>query len=200
MTGADGRLLRIANIVAAIERSGAVSLGLAETCEALAGAPGWEVAILARRCERLDLPARLVSGVADLLLAREFLAADLLIYHFGGWDPLFDALVAGNGRARQAVFVHPLQPVDMAAANERQRAARSFVQLDALRRADRLWPTSPASAALLAARAFDPARIEPFPPEPDGALIRDRIAALLPARPQDAPEFNSPDPAATLRR
>jgi|GEM_PF-3531874 hypothetical protein len=192
---------RIVTIAAAINRSIAVSGLLAALYESVIAEPGWEITILSCRWERPEPPARLVSGVAGLLLDRDFLSADLLIYHFDGWDPLFDAVVIGNGHARQAVFVYPLQPVARAAPSERQRAARSFAQLKTLRRADRLWPTCPESAALLAASDFDQARIEPFPlagpaghaaapierprPERVGALIRDRIAALLPAsRPQ----------------
>jgi hypothetical protein len=194
---------RIVNIAAAIEPSGEISRHLQNTYEALTGTPEWEVVILACRCAKRELPARPVAGVAELLLDRDFLAADLLIYHFGGWDPLFDALVVGNGRARQAVFVHPLRPVECVSANERQRAARSFAQLDTLRQADRLWPTSPESAALFAARNFDPAQIEPLllagSADRSGALIRERVAALLSVgsvAPQNGAGLNPPGPDA----
>jgi glycosyltransferase involved in cell wall biosynthesis len=157
------RPARIVHIIDGVFRYDAISDHLDDAWHALSGDSGCKASVLTRANERRDLPARLVSGVAELILDRDFLSADLLIYHFGIWDPLFDALLIGNGHARQAVFFHNLTPVSLAPPKDRRAMERSFVQLNNLRRADRLWPVSRTNAELLTGRGFDPALIEILP-------------------------------------
>jgi glycosyltransferase involved in cell wall biosynthesis len=157
------RPARIVNIIEGAYRYDAISDHLIDARQALADGTGWEVSVLTCVNERRDLPARLVSGVAELLLDRDFLSADLLIYHFGIWDPIFDALLIGNGHARQAVFFHNLTPVSLAPPKWRAVMERSFAQLGNLRCADRLWPVSRTNAKLLVGHGIDPTRIEIIP-------------------------------------
>lgn len=165
---------RIALIGGALARNDAISTDVVNTWRYLSEGTGWEVSLLTQRNDFCDTPARLVAGVADLLTAPEFLSADLVIYHFGIFNPLFDAMVVGNGRARQAVFFHNITPLELVPPKSRPDVERSFTQLSHLHHVDRLWPVSRVNAELLIERGFDPARIEVLP----GAVTRPRPAAL----------------------
>lgn len=157
------RPVRIVNVIGGAFRYDPICDHLIDACRALTDGTDWEVSVLAPVSERQDVPVRRVAGLPGLLLAPEFLAADLLIYHFALWDPLFDALLIGNGHARQAAVFHNLTPVSLAPPQWRVVLARSFAQLGNLRCADRLWPVSRTNAELLAGRGCDPTRIEVIP-------------------------------------
>jgi glycogen(starch) synthase len=165
---------RIAIINGVLTRNDAISADVANTWRYLADGTGWDVSVLTRRNDFCDVPARLVAGLTDMLRAPEFLSADLLIYHFGFFNPLYDAMVLGNGRARQAVFFHNITPAEFVVPRIRPDVVRSFEQLNHLHYVDRLWPVSRVNAELLIELGFDPARIEILP----GAVTRPAVATL----------------------
>ena len=162
MSRRRGRVPRITIVSEDIVRYDAVSAAVADTWRFLAGA-GSEVRVLATGNELPWLPARVVGGLPELLLNPDFLTADLLVYHFGIWNPVYDALLLGNGHARQAAFFHNITPAELLDAKMRPVIARSFAQLHNLRRADRLWPVSRTNAEMLTALDFDPGRIDIIP-------------------------------------
>ena len=166
--------LRIAVINGVLTRNDAISADVANTWRYLTEGSGWDVSVLTRRNDFCDVSARIVTGLTDLLTAPEFLSADLLVYHFGFFNELYDAMVIGNGRARQAVFFHNITPAEFVVPRIRPGIARSFEQLNHLHYADRLWPVSRVNAELLIELGFDPARIEILP----GAVTRPVVATL----------------------
>jgi glycosyltransferase involved in cell wall biosynthesis len=109
---------------------------------------------------------------ASLLMAERFLNAELIVYHFGVYHPLFDALLIGNGKAKQAVFFHNVTPPEFAPPAGRDVMRRSLVQTHNLRHADRLWPVSPFNADCLRGLGFDNEKIQVIPLVVDKPKIR----------------------------
>jgi hypothetical protein len=155
---AQGRL-RIAVIGSVLAPFDAISNDLVRKVRFLRETPGWEVTVLAGHNERKDIAAQVMPRLSDLLLASAFLNADVIIYHFGIYYPLFDAILLGNGRARQAVVFHNITPLEYAPPRARRTIEKSFAQLDNLRAADAIWPDSRENAETLAAHGIEHPRV-----------------------------------------
>ncbi|MDR3435677.1 glycosyltransferase family 4 protein [Telmatospirillum sp.] len=179
MAGTPNRPVRIALIAVVIDRHDAVSAAVIDHYRALSAVPGWEVSLLAAHTDFDDLAIRIVPGVAQLVLDPVFQAADILIYHFAMHNSLWDALLVGNGRARQVVCFHNITPAELMPARQRRLVCESERQLSNLRHADRLWPVSQVNADRLCEAGMAPGRITVMP------LAVDRPAA---ARLQDKPQ------------
>lgn len=154
---------RIAIVGGVVARHDGISDDIVNTWRYLEEEAGWNVSVLTTRNDFKDVPATIVANLADLLRRPEFLSADVLLYHFGIWNALFDALPVGNGRARQAVFFHNITPAEFVPPKARPTVARSFAQLHNLRHADRLWPVSRVNCELLRELDFEPERIDILP-------------------------------------
>ncbi|MGH9770373.1 MAG: glycosyltransferase [Candidatus Acidiferrales bacterium] len=154
---------RIAIIGGVVARYDGISDDIVNTWRYLREETGRSVSILTTRNDFTAVPAKVVRGLSELLMTPEFLSADVLLYHFGIWNPLFDALLVGNGRARQAVFFHNITPPEFVPPTARGTIERSFKQLHNLRHADRLWPVSRINYELLRELDFEPDRIDILP-------------------------------------
>ncbi|MFY0613143.1 MAG: glycosyltransferase family 4 protein [Hyphomicrobiaceae bacterium] len=124
-----------------------------------------------------DIPARLVPNAGALLLDPVFRAADVIIYNFGIYHPLLDAVLVGNSRAKQVVHFHNITPVELVKENDVPLIERSFRQLHNLQHADRIWSVSQTNADVLVAHDIDPAKIEIVPlvvDTPEPRALRDK--------------------------
>jgi glycosyltransferase involved in cell wall biosynthesis len=157
------RAARVAVVCSIIARHDAVSAAVRQTFLALGRNRRFELSVLTARNDFADIPAHVVDGLGALLLHPAFLTADLVIYHFGIYNPLFDALIAADGRARQIVGFHNITPLELADPEQRPVIEASFRQLFNLRRADRIWCMSDVNAAELTSRGFDPRKLEIVP-------------------------------------
>jgi len=153
----------IAIVASIVARYDAISLAVRDTYFALKACGFDNVTIFAGRCDFDDVSAIVVEDVAQLLMARDFLDATLILYHFGIYHPLFDALLVGNGRAKQAVFYHNITPRRFVTAASHALIDRSHAQLRNLQHADHLWPVSPFNAACLCEEGFAPLKIDVIP-------------------------------------
>lgn len=149
-----GPRLRIAVIQSVLARFDAISNDVVRTVRFLAEVPGWEVTVFTGGNERDDIDAHITPRVSDLLMVPEFLRADVIIYHFGIYYPLFDAILIGNGRARQVVVFHNITPLEFVPAGARPVIEKSFEQLENLHSADAIWPDSRENMEMLLARGF----------------------------------------------
>jgi glycosyltransferase involved in cell wall biosynthesis len=140
---------RIAVVAPILARYDAISTAALDGLRMLSSRPGWEALLLTNWSDPCDGPRQIVRGVADLLKCEAFRSADVLIYHFGAYDPYFDALVVGNGAARQIVRFHNVTPAEFVPASAAAETARARMQIHNLRFADRIWADSPANAAAL---------------------------------------------------
>jgi glycosyltransferase involved in cell wall biosynthesis len=107
------------------------------------------------------------------------LSADLIIYHFGVYAALFDAMLIGNGRAQQVVRFHNITPARFASIEHHPLIERSFRQLENLRCADEIWADSPANAEELIHRGFNADRVRILPlavDEPKRTLLGSKWA------------------------
>ncbi len=150
-------------IAPAVVPHDAISAAAADTCRMLMGMPDVEVQLITSWCTVPDLPVVQVSGLADMLRNRAFLDADLLIYHFGIHHPLFDAILVGNGRARQVVQFHnvtPRQFLENAVGFGTEHAMR---QMHNLERADVVWGDSATNLAALRENGILPAATAVMP-------------------------------------
>jgi hypothetical protein len=110
MESGRSALHRVVVVVPVLARHDAVGQAAVDTWRLLNEMPGVEAKILTNFSDRPEIPAEIIGGLPELLLAPTFLAADLIIYHFALHNPLFDALLVGNGHARQVVRFHNVTP------------------------------------------------------------------------------------------
>jgi len=146
-----------------IARYDAISADVISTWMYLNEDRNLDVSILTARNDFEEIPARVISDVGELLLTREFREADLLIYHFGIYSPLLDALLVGNGHAKQAVFFHNITPPELVHPNARETVELSYRQLNNLRVADRVWPVSKTNEELLIDYGFNAKKMQVIP-------------------------------------
>ena len=110
-----------------------------ETFLHLAEQPDLDVQALWTVNDYDDVKGNEAATVADLLLDPIFLEADLLIYVFAVYHPFFDALLIGNGHAKQVVRFHNVTPPELMPEKHRAVVGRSFVQIQNFRHADEIW-------------------------------------------------------------
>jgi glycosyltransferase involved in cell wall biosynthesis len=105
-----------------------------------------------------------VASVAELFSIPAFCAADLHIFEFGIYYPLFDAIFALPSDARIAAVYHNVTPPDLADDEATRRALeRSLWQRYNLTRADHVAANSEFSREELIALGFDPGRVSVMP-------------------------------------
>src|SRR5258705_310353 len=68
----------------------------------------------------------IVRGVADILLDEFYLASDVILYHFGVYYELFNAILLGNGRGRQTVYYHNVTPKEFLPQSQHALVERSL--------------------------------------------------------------------------
>lgn len=142
LQGPAGATRSVAIVAPAVVPHDAISAAAADTCRMLTGMEGVEVRLLTTWCSVPDLPVVQVSGLAEMLRSRTYLDADLLIYHFGIHHALFDAILVGNGHARQAVRFHNVTPPEFLEASAAWGIGRALRQMHNLERADVVWGDS----------------------------------------------------------
>ncbi len=147
-----------------ILRADGTSAAALDTIRAISSVPEWEPAVFARDCDFPGLASHRVDDARSLARHPRFRSADVVIYHFGFYDPLFEVMAGGNGRARQIVFFHNITPPEFMPEWIRPQIRRSFEQLRYLAKADRLWPFSSTSARALLEAGLDPDRIQIIEP------------------------------------
>ncbi len=154
---------RVAIVAPIVVQHDAISTAVRNLWRMLAAEPGFDVSVLTHVNEHPELPARIIGGVAELLQDRAFCAADVLIYAFGIYNPLFDALLVGNGHARQIVRFHNITPPELLGPEAGPVIAKSFAQLHVLSCADRIWADSEENAAMLARHGVGVGKTEVLP-------------------------------------
>lgn len=123
----------------------------------------WKLSFITSRNEFSDINANIVPDITQLITDPEFLRADIIIYHFGIYHSFFDALLIGNGHAKQVVRFHNITPPEFVDPSARSLIDRSFQQLHNLRHADLILADSSINAEVLISRGIDPKNIEIIP-------------------------------------
>jgi len=90
-----------------------------------------------------DVQGVRVGNVGELMLTAQFRDADVIIYIFAIHNELHDAMLVGNGKAKQIVRFHNVTPRRFMPAHLQPIIDQSFVQMQTFRRADQIWADSP---------------------------------------------------------
>lgn len=135
--------LRIAVVAPLLARFDAISCAALDTYRMLSDVPDFEVSLITRHNEFPELTPRMVHGPVDLLLAPEFMAADVAIYHFGFYNEIFDVLPARSARTRQILRFHNVTPAALLRPEDAEAIEKSLRQMQAFRFVDRIWADSP---------------------------------------------------------
>jgi len=163
VTGPGRRPVRIVIVASVIARYDAISIAVRDTVRAFRNAGGFDVSAFTTRSDFPDLGADQVHDGRALRAHRTFRSADVAIYHFGVFSPLFEVLSRDSGRMRQIVIFHNVTPPEYVAPVQQAIVKRSLRQLETFRNVDQYWAVSPTNADALVARGIDRDRINVIP-------------------------------------
>lgn len=155
---------RIALINSVLACNDAISAFVRDTCFFLASNPDYEVSVFSYRNDFSgDVSTQLVRNTAELLFHPEFLQADLIIWHFGIYYDLFNALFFGNGHAPQIVCFHNVTPKQFLPEKAWPIIDLSLRQCHHLKHADEVWAVSGTNADFARALGVDASRLRIIP-------------------------------------
>lgn len=155
----DAHLRRIAIVCPTLLRKDAVGAATLTMARDLAAEPDNHVTLLCRNSDQDDVEVTQVRSLGELLLAEAFLKADVIIYVFAIFNKLFDALLLGNGRARQIVRFHNVTPKAFMDAGHHAVIDRSMAQIQNFAAATELWADSQENQQELIRQGLDSTRI-----------------------------------------
>lgn len=153
------RRVRIAVVAPEIVLADGVGNAVRDTVRAVSAFPDFDVSVFARVSEAPELTAHRTETARDLAKNRIFAASDIVIYHFGYYDPLFEIIPKWKGRARQIVFFHNITPAQFVPAGMKLGIKKSFEQLRYFAEVDRVWPFTSTSAQVLFDAGMDPRKV-----------------------------------------
>jgi glycosyltransferase involved in cell wall biosynthesis len=174
--------LKVVLVAPVIARYDAISVAAHDTYRVLSAEPDIEIKLLTGHHDYPGIQTRIVGDVADLLLEEDFLAADVILYHFGIYTTLFDAMLVGNGRARQIVRFHSITPARFLNQKDYCVIDRSYRQLANLHCVDEIWADSIVNAEELLSLGFDPAKLRVVPlavESPGLALLSEKHTSVI---------------------
>ena len=137
---------RIALVNSILARNDAVSAAVVDMYHMLSSDPSLDVSVFAARNDFAELPCHLVGDSAQLLLHSDYLSADLIVWHFGICYEFFNALLVGNGHARQVVVFHNITPKEHMPEKMWSVIDHSLQQRHNMRQADEVWSVSKINA------------------------------------------------------
>ncbi|MDX3809688.1 MAG: glycosyltransferase [Bosea sp. (in: a-proteobacteria)] len=161
-------------VTSVLVKHDAISHAALDSCRILNSFPATRASILTLYSDVEDVPVRSVATVADLLAAPEFLDADLILYHFGIYSPLFDAMLVGNGKAKQIVRFHNITPAHLVPTRSVAVIEKSFGQIANFTHVEALWADSRTNFTTLAELGY------PLPPTQVIPLVVEHPARLAP--------------------
>jgi len=137
-----------------------------------------DVKVYASFCEVTDSQIAVAGAAADVALDSHFMESDVILYHFGIFNPLFDSIHLAPRGAKVVVFYHGITPPALAEEKDRATLYQSYVQATNMHLADQIMVTSQCVADDLARLGIADAKVVRVPP---------------------ATGFNAPQPARTPR-
>lgn len=169
-------------IASVIARYDGISTAVRHTAATLRQSGGFDVDIFTPRSDFPELRAHRVETAAALRAHRAYRAADLAIYHFGIFSPLFEEMAGNEGPRHRVVAFHNVTPSEFVAPAQRPIVERSLRQMAAARQVDRLWAESPTSVDTLMAEGVSRQVIDMIPPavyHPSTASLADKPSSPI---------------------
>jgi glycosyltransferase involved in cell wall biosynthesis len=173
------RPVRVAVVASVIARYDGISTAVRHTVQALRGAEGCRVSVFAPQSDFPELRAVRVQSAAELRTHRAFRAADLVVYHFGIFSPVFETMAQRERHQRAIIAFHNVTPPELVPPAERPLLEQSLRQMEAVRHVDRLWAESPVSVDALTAAGVIRDTVDIIPPavdRPPGAALAGKPA------------------------
>lgn len=152
--------IRIAIVASVCVPHDAISSAVLQTYRDFEQSAGFEVHLFAMHNAVPGLPAVLVGDCCGLLLHKDFLEADLIIYHFGIYYDLFDTLLIGNGKAKRIVVFHNITPKEFVSERHHAVIDKSFTQLHNITIADSIWADSEVNRKVLLDLRIDERKVK----------------------------------------
>jgi glycosyltransferase involved in cell wall biosynthesis len=135
-------MTRVAVINGICVEHDAISESVLGTVKALQLHDRFDVRLFTYSSDFDDIPTTIVRDVADLILDPFYLTADVLIFHFGVYYELFNAILIGNARGRRVVVYHNITPKEFLPVEDAFITERSLIQRANILAADAVWAVS----------------------------------------------------------
>jgi glycosyltransferase involved in cell wall biosynthesis len=90
---------------------------------------GHDVRLFAYACDHAHLPFTKVDGVNEIAFDAHFQSSDLVVFHFGVFYPLFEAIFVTPKHARRLVVFHNITPKEFVPSEHHDTIDKSFRQL-----------------------------------------------------------------------
>jgi glycosyltransferase involved in cell wall biosynthesis len=119
--------------------------------------------VYARACEVADSRVRVVPDLGAVAVDDHFLESDLILYHFGVVNPLFDSIHLAPPAAKVVVCYYGITPPDLVPEPQRSVLYESYRQAVNVLAADQVLVTSRFLRDELADRGVRPGRIVQVP-------------------------------------
>jgi glycosyltransferase involved in cell wall biosynthesis len=161
--GLTERRIKVAVIASVAVAHDAISDAFRQNYVDFTSSPKLDVTLLAQHGTLPGLPVTNVQGVANLLVHPDFLAADILVFHFGIYYNIFDAILVGNGKAKKIVIFHNITPIEHLDPHYHEVIRRSFQQAHNISVADEIWADSEVNRRALLDLGVDDRRIGVLP-------------------------------------
>lgn len=155
--------MRVSVISGSVVRHDAISASAHADGLAFHADPRFKVRLFSYRCDLDAVPHRTVRCLNDLLLDPFYLASDVLLFHFGVFYELFNAVLIGNGRGRTVVRYHNVTPKELLPPSSGHVTEKSLRQMHNMLSADAIWPVSPYNRRCLGELGFPLERVEVVP-------------------------------------
>src|SRR5260370_35589720 len=134
--------MKVSFINSVCKRHDAISEAVRGTMQVVSARMNAECRLYAFDCDFSDIDFCKVSDVSDILFDRYFFESDLILYHFGIYYALFNALLIGNSRAKQIVWYHNITPKEYLPIEEHLLIEKSLTQIANMECADEIWADS----------------------------------------------------------
>lgn len=97
---------------------------------------GHDVRLYAYACDHAQLPFKKVDDLSEIAFDPHFQTSDLVVFHFGVFYPLFDAILVTPKTARRLVVFHNITPKEFVPVENYETIDKSFRQLANIHFAD----------------------------------------------------------------
>lgn len=121
--------MKLAFISGLCVKHDAISASVYDSISVLRRDPANDVRLYAYSCDFANVPFKRVESVADIMLDRFFQDADLVILHFGVFNPLFNVIFLLRDRTPTIVWFHNITPKAFVAPQHHEIIDRSFGQV-----------------------------------------------------------------------
>ena len=154
--------MNIAYINGICVRNDAISQTIVDSMEALAS-DGAHLKLYTYKCDWPQLPSKVVRNSGEIVLDPWFRTVDVVAFHFGIFNPLFNVILALEPHRKALVRFHNITPKRYVAPSQYAIIDRSLAQIPNLRWADHIVCDSETNRETLAAHSITtPASVLPL--------------------------------------